>query len=75
MNKTPTGGTMKTEEIRKVWNEMTKEELVYLVNAQKVEMMVQAKKIETLEAKLVAVKAQRDDLIVDKLEKRRQEAQ
>lgn len=66
---------MKTEEIRKVWNEMTKEELVYLVNAQKVEMMVQAKKIETLEAKLVAVKAQRDDLIVDKLEKRRQEAQ
>ena len=66
---------MKTEEIRKVWNEMTKEELVYLVNAQKVEMMVQAKKIETLEAKLVAVKAQRDDLIVDNLEKRRQEAQ
>ena len=40
---------MKTKEIYKVWAEMTKEELVYLVKAQRTEMMVQAKKIEELQ--------------------------
>lgn len=48
---------MKTEEICKVWNEMTKEELVYLVKAQKVEIKVQAKTIQTVEEELINVKA------------------
>jgi len=50
---------MKTEEIYKVWAEMTKEELLYLVKAQKTEMMVQAKKIEELQMAFDLITRQR----------------
>ena len=49
---------MKEINHQEIWDGMTEDEVRYVLNAQRVEMMVQAKKIETLEAELVYVKAQ-----------------
>ncbi len=55
-----------------IWSELTEDEVVFVLECDRSrledEHFEALKKIKTLKAKLVAVKAQRDDLIVDKLE-------